>query len=625
MDTSELKKSHFFWLSLGAIGVVYGDIGTSPLYTLKVVFGGPHPVLLSPDHVIGVLSVIFWALVLVVSIKYSTLIMRADNHGEGGIMALMALALRHRFRPKQRQMIIVVGLIGASLFYGDGIITPAISVLSAVEGLNVAAPRLEHFVVPLSVAVLFALFTFQSGGTGRVGAVFGPVMITWFICLFVLGASELDFHSPVWAALDPRQAARFFYEHQWQGFLALGALVLAVTGAEALYADMGHFGRNPIRLSWFLLVFPALIVNYFGQGALLLRDPEAIRNPFYLLAPDWALYPLIALSTLATIIASQAVISGVFSLTHQAIQLDYLPRQTLVHTSPSESGQIFLPSTNRLLMLGVLILVVTFQTSSDLASAYGLAVTGTMTITTVLASIVALDSWRWVPWRVTLVMGTLGTVDLALFGSGLFKIPHGGWFPLVMGGGLFVLMMAWKQGREALAQRIEKAAISLKFFLSSIQQSPPLRVPGTAVFMTSRHISLPFPLLQNFQNNKILHDRVILLTVQVADVPYIGWEERVEIEPLGQGFYRITAHYGFMQQVNIPRVLGLCERQDLKIDLEDTVFFIGRESLLVGPETGMKRWMAKLFLSMFRNASSAVSFYRIPPSRVMELGVWLEI
>ncbi|MBS1214446.1 MAG: trkD, partial [Proteobacteria bacterium] len=530
MEHRESKRAGFLPLCIGAIGVVYGDVGTSPLYTVKEIFNGPHALPVTTANVLGVLSLIFWSLMTVITLKYISFIMRADNRGEGGIMALMALALRHRHQRRQRTMIGIIGLFGTALFYGDGLITPAISVLSAVEGLEVAAPALEHFVVPIAVCVLLGLFYIQSKGTRKVGAFFGPVMVVWFVCLFVLGWNSLQQDERVLRALDPRHGIHFFMENHWHAFLALGAVVLAITGAEALYADMGHFGRNPIRVSWFVLVFPALIVNYLGQGALILRNPEAIQNPFYLLVPSWALYPMIGLSTLATVIASQAVISGAFSMTRQAIQLDYLPRQRLVHTSTSEIGQIFVPLVNWFLMIGVIGLVIGFGSSSNMASAYGIAVTGAMTIDTLLASVIALDVWRWPPLVTAVLMGFFAIVDLAFLAANIPKIPHGGWFPLLLGSLLFLVMLAWKRGRELLMQHLQRAAISLTVFLENIRTMPPIRVPGTAVFMTSRHLSLPFPLLQNFENNKVLHEKVILMTVNVEDVPYVSFESRLDVE-----------------------------------------------------------------------------------------------
>ncbi|HUL11177.1 MAG TPA: potassium transporter Kup [Methylococcaceae bacterium] len=625
MEKVEGKKSGVISLCIGAIGVVYGDVGTSPLYTMKEVFSGPYGIPATAENILGVLSLVFWALMVVISLKYITFVMRADNRGEGGIMALVALALRRRHQRRERYWIILIGLFGTALFYGDGIITPAISVLSAVEGLQVAAPSLERFVIPIAVLVLLGLFFIQSKGTAKVGASFGPVMVVWFVVLAWLGFDSLRQDTSVLAALDPRYGVHFFMEHRWHGFLALGAVVLALTGAEALYADMGHFGKRPIQATWFTLILPALVLNYFGQGALILRAPEAIQNPFYLLAPSWALYPLIVLATLATVIASQAVISGAFSITRQAIQLDYLPRQRLVHTSTAEIGQIYVPAVNWILMIGVTGLVLGFQSSSNLASAYGIAVTGTMIITTLLVWMVALDSWKWRPAYAGALMGTFAVVDLSFFSANIPKIPHGGWFPLAFGVCIFVLMSAWKRGRETLMQHLQREAISLRTFLADIEKTLPVRVPGTAVFMTSRHLSLPFPLLQNFENNKVLHEQVILLTVNVEDVPYLAEYSRLEVENLGQGFYRITVNYGFMESADIPAVLQLAKQAGLDIKPSETVYFIGRESLMLSERAEMNPWLARLFISLFRNAASPTAFFKIPTQRVMELGVWVEI
>lgn len=625
MEKTEGKKSGLISLSIGAIGVVYGDVGTSPLYTMKEVFAGPHSVPVTSENVLGILSLIFWALTIVISLKYITFVMSANNRGEGGIMALVALALRHRHQRMERYWITLIGLFGVALFYGDGIITPAISILSAVEGLQVVAPNLEKFVIPISLLVLLGLFLIQSKGTAKVGAFFGPVMLVWFAVLALMGYDNICQNTGVLAALDPSYGIHFFVNHGWLAFLALGAVVLSLTGAEALYADMGHFGCNPIRISWFILVFPALILNYFGQGALILGNPEAIQNPFYLLAPSWALYPLILLSTVATVIASQAVISGAFSMTRQAIQLDYLPRQKLVHTSTSEIGQIYLPAINMMLMIGVIGLVLGFKSSTNLAAAYGIAVTGTMSITTLLALVVAKDSWKWPTPAVIGLGAILLTVDGAFFSSNLLKIPMGGWFPLVLGLAVFTLMFTWRNGRETLMRRLQLSAISLNTFLNDITQTESPRVPGTAIFMTSRHLSLPYPLLQNFDNNKILHEKVILMTVNTEDVPYISDDSRLTVEDLGQGFYRITADYGFMQSFDVPEALLLAKKSGLDIDLSSLIFFLGRESLILSPNPAMNPWLAKLFIILFRFASSPTTFFNIPTGHVMELGIWVEI
>jgi len=605
--------------------VVYGDVGTSPLYTMKEIFNHAHG--LPPDKatVYGAISLIFWALVMLICLKYVIFIMRADNRGEGGIMALMALALRKRNRPRHRAIIITLGLFGAALFYGDGIITPAISVLSAVEGLEVAAPGLHRYIIPITLAVLVGLFTFQSQGTDKVGKLFGPVMIFWFLSLALMGWNSLIQNPDIVQALHPKFAMRFFMRHHWHGFLALGAVVLAVTGAEALYADMGHFGRKPIQLSWLLFVMPALLLNYLGQGALILRNPEAVQNPFYLLAPDWALYPLIGLSTAATVIASQAVISGAFSITRQAVQLDYIPRQRFVHTSRSEMGQVFAPFINRFLLVAVLVLVLVFQSSSNLAAAYGFAVTGTMAIDTSLAFIIAMDVWRW-PWqRAVLFLVVFLTVDLSFLGANVMKIVDGGWVPLTIGGLLYLLMSTWKKGRLALIKHVQKASISLTEFLRRIEETPPLRVPGTAIFLHGRHLSLPYALKQNLNYNKILHDRVVLLTVITEDIPFVRGADRLEIEDLGQNFFRVTIHFGFMQNPNIPYALELSRDKGLNLNLHDALFYLGRETLIPSESPALNIWQERVFTFMFRNASNPIIFFGIPAAQAVEIGTLVEI
>jgi KUP system potassium uptake protein len=618
-------KSSFAALAVGAIGVVYGDVGTSPLYTMKEIFNEAHG--LKPDQatVFGAISLIFWALVMVICLKYVVFVMRADNRGEGGIMALMALALRKRNRPRQRAIITTLGLFGAALFYGDGIITPAISVLSAVEGLEVAAPGLHRYVIPLTLAILVGLFTFQSQGTEKVGKLFGPVMIFWFVSLALMGLDSLSKTPEIWHALHPKFGLNFFLRHHWHGFLALGAVVLALTGAEALYADMGHFGRKPIQASWLLFVMPALLLNYLGQGALILRNPEAVQNPFYLLAPDWALYPLIALSTAATVIASQAVISGAFSITRQAVQLDYIPRQRFIHTSRSEMGQVYAPAINRFLLVAVLLLVLAFQSSSNLASAYGFAVTGTMAIDTSLAFIVALDVWKW-PWqRAAVFLAAFLSVDLAFLFANAVKILDGGWFPLLIGSLLFLLMTTWKKGRLALVRHVQRSSISLVEFLRRIETSPPIRVPGTAVFLYGRHLSLPSALLQNLEYNKILHDRVILLTVVTQDIPHVRAKDRLEVEDLGQNFYRVTIHFGFTQSPDVPYALELLKEHGLKLNLQETLFYLGRETLVPSDTPSLNAWQEGIFIFMFRNASNPIVFFGIPSKQAMEIGTLVEL
>lgn len=595
-------------------------MGTSPLYTLKEVFHGPHAVAVTEANVFGILSLIFWALTIVISIKYVIFIMHADNEGQGGIMALTALALKRRHIPWQRTWIMAVGLFGTALFYGDGFITPAISVLSAVEGLQVAAPGLQEYVLPIAIAVLLSLFAIQRMGTAKVGMAFGPIMCVWFLTLGYWGLHSIQETPAILHALHPSHAVDFFAQHRWHGFLVLGAVVLALTGGEALYADMGHFGANPIRASWFLFVLPPLMLNYLGQGALILRNPEAIENPFYLLAPSWTLYPMIGLATLATVIASQAVISGAFSITRQAIQLDYLPRQKTVHTSEAEIGQIYVPGINRLLLVGVIGLVLYFQSSSNLAAAYGIAVTGAMSIDTLLAFIVAMDFWKWRPRYAALLFGAFITVDLAFFSANVPKVPQGGWFPLVLGVSIFLVMWTWQKGRAVLRFRIKNMGVSLRTFLENIGQHPPARVAGTAVFLTARHLSLPVGLLQNFEHNKIIHDRVILLTVDIGDVPYIPDSERLQVESLEYGFYRVTANYGFMQSPDVPGVLALCATAGLEVDPANVSYFLGRETLMSSMDPALSGWQEKLFIAMFRNASSPIGFFRLPVERVVEIG-----
>lgn len=617
-------KSSFAALAVGAIGVVYGDVGTSPLYAVKELFNPAYGLSPNQADVFGGISLIFWVLVMVVCLKYVIFVMRADNRGEGGIIALMALALRRRNRPNQRAIIIALGLFGASLFYGDGIITPAISVLSAVEGIKVATPGLEPYVIPLTIGVLVGLFLIQSKGTDKVGKLFGPIMVGWFVALALLGFRSIAAFPDIVQALNPKFGLHFFIAHRVHGFIALGAVVLVVTGTEALYADMGHFGRKPIQASWIFFVMPALLLNYLGQGALILRNPQAIQDPFYLLAPAWALYPLIALSTAATVIASQAVISGAFSLTRQAVQLDYIPRQRFIHTSNLEIGQIYAPGVNRFLLIAVVMLVVAFQSSTNLANAYGFAVTGTMTVTTCLAFIVALDVWKW-PWQLAALLAVFLSIDLAFFSATAMKIVDGGWFPLAIGSLLFLLMTTWKKGRLALIKHVQSVSISLTEFLRRIQESPPLRVPGTAIFLYGRHLSLPFALLQHLEYNKILHDRIILLTVITEDIPYVQAKDRLEVEDLGQNFYRVTIHFGFAQTPNVPYALELIRDLGFKLDLQEALYYLGRETLVPSEKPALNAWQERMFIFMFRNASNPIIFFGIPTGQAMEIGTLVEI
>ncbi|MEK8088710.1 potassium transporter Kup [Thermithiobacillus plumbiphilus] len=622
----EVHKSGFLALAVGAVGVVYGDIGTSPLYTVKEAFGGSHAVAATQANVFGVLSLIFWAVMIVVSLKYVVFVMRADNQGEGGIMALMALVLRTVQRHPRRELILMsLGLFGAALFYGDSVITPAISVLSAVEGLEIATPAFEPFVEPITIAVLIVLFMFQRRGTAAVGKLFGPVMLVWFITLALLGILNILKAPSVLLAINPVHAFDFFEQNRLMGFFALGAVVLALTGAEALYADMGHFGKRPIRLAWFWFVMPALLLNYFGQGALILSDPAAIRNPFYLLAPSWALYPLVGLATLATVIASQAVISGAFSITKQAMQLGYSPRLNVLHTSDKEIGQIYVPWMNWALLVIIIGLVLGFQSSTHLAAAYGVAVTGTMVITTILSFVVAKSVWGWNKWVAGLVAGLFLSIDLAFFSANLVKLLHGGWFPLVMGLMVFTLMSTWKRGKAILFERLKAGQVSLDGFLGAIGAQPPLRVPGTAVFLTQSNLGVPHALLHNLVHNKVLHERVILLTVRTEGIPHVPSREHLEVQPLPQNFFRVILRYGFKDSPDVPRSLERCKGYGIDLEPLDTSYFLSRETLIPSRQPGMALWREKIFAMMARNGTSATAFFRIPTNRVVELGTQIEL
>jgi KUP system potassium uptake protein len=607
-------------LALGALGVVFGDIGTSPLYALKEVFGGTHhPVPISESNVLGVLSLVFWALMLIVTIKYVIFIMRADNKGEGGIMALMALVVHAESGPRRARFLMLLGLAGAALFYGDGTITPAVSVLSAIEGLEVATPAFKPFVIPITLLVLTGLFMVQKWGTGRMGSLFGPVMAAWFAIIALLGIVNIAHVPRVLAAVDPGYAVEFLFRHGTLGFFSLGAVVLAVTGAEALYADMGHFGRVPVQLAWMLLVLPALTLNYFGQGALLLADPAAIENPFYLLAPAWALYPLVVLSTIATIIASQAVISGAFSITQQAMQLGYSPRMAIQHTSSRQIGQIYLPGVNWALFLGVVVLVVGFKSSTNLAAAYGIAVTGTMATTTILAYVVARSLWKWSALASTALFGAFLLIDLAFFSANVLKVTEGGWFPLVFGLGVFTLMATWKRGRALLQSRLETDSMPLDDFIASASLSC-ATVPGSAVFLTTNLDSVPHALLHSLKHFKSLHSKVVLLNAVTLDVPHVPEARRVIVEPINAQFYRVKVFFGFMDTPDLPVALEWCCEQGLDLDAMDTSYFLGRETLIPKLRSDMAFWREKLFVSMFRNAGDAATWFMLPPNRVVELG-----
>ncbi|HEY8832240.1 MAG TPA: potassium transporter Kup [Gemmatimonadaceae bacterium] len=618
-------------LTLLALGVVYGDIGTSPLYALRECFKhGLDPI---PGNVYGVLSLIVWSLIIIVSIKYIVFIMRADNNGEGGILALLALILQKQRRDAdtfRRKTIIALGLIGAALLYGDGVITPAISVLSAVEGLEVVAPSSSTLVIPITIAILIVLFFYQKKGTAKVGRIFGPVMVIWFLTIGVLGVREIMLAPQILAALNPWYGLRFFVDHGASGFVLLGAVVLAVTGAEALYADMGHFGKRPIRLAWSGLVLPCLLSNYFGQGALILRDPSAAVNPFYLLAPRAALYPMIALATIAAIIASQALISGAFSLTQQAVQLGYSPRVQIIHTSQQDTGQIFVPEVNRALALGCVFVVLYFQSSSALGAAYGIAVTGTMAITTILFYVLARSHWQWSIWRAGALTAFFLIIDLAFFGANLLKILQGGWVPLAIGLGIFVLMTTWQRGRLIVRSLLVDASIPLDALLKDLgddnpdKRFKPARVPGTAVFLTSESKDAPLVLLHHLKHNKVLHDNVVLLSIMVAQVPEVPITERVEVTCFPHNFSRVKAKYGFMQTPNVPEVLALATERGIIAKPAETTYYLGRENLIPSGTKPIARWRKHLFIFMQRNARPATEFFGIPPNRVVELGAQME-
>jgi KUP system potassium uptake protein len=616
-------KQNLSTLMLSAIGVVYGDIGTSPLYALKETFAGHHPLPVIEANILGVLSVMFWTIMLLVSLKYVTIIMRADNRGEGGSMALMALASElNAAHPKTKWLLATLGVFAAALFYGDSMITPAISVLSAVEGLNVVAPQLSHYVLPITIIVLTALFMVQKRGTGVMGMAFGPIMIFWFATLGLLGALAIAQSPQVLWALNPQYAYHFLILDPWLSFLTLGSVVLAVTGGEALYTDMGHFGKFSIRLTWFSFVLPALVLNYFGQGALLLHNPQAIENPFYLLAPAWALVPMVLLATAATVIASQAVISGAFSVASQSVQMGFLPRMEIRQTSDKAQGQIYVPLTNWTLYLAVIFLVLTFQSSSNLAAAYGIAVTGTMMIDTILIAFV-LVAWRWSPWLVIPLIGTFFCVDLAYFSANALKIPQGGWFPLGIALLSFTVLTTWKRGRKLLFAEIARQAAPIKLVLDGADSIN--RVQGTAIFLTNVGEGAPSALLHNLKHNQVLHERNILLTVIVEDKPYVTKGNRLLIDDLGKNFFRVRVFYGFMETPDLPAALDLCGTLGLPFEMMTTSFFISRAMIVSSPNPGMMIWRERLFLVLSKNAMNAADFFKIPTNRVIEMGTRIEI
>jgi len=625
--TSPGRYGTQFPLTLTALGVVYGDIGTSPLYAIRECFFGSHSVGPTHENVLGVLSLVLYALLLVISVKYTSLVMRADNQGEGGILSLTALLpSRNGSRTVQNYSILVAfGIVGASLLCGEGMITPAVSIMSAIEGLQVATPVFSSWVVPISVVILVVLFVIQRHGTHRVGGLFGPVMVVWFLTIAILGFRWIVRAPEVLMAFDPRHAVSFFVEHGWHGFAVLGAVVLVVTGAEALYADMGHFGRRPIRVAWFSLVLPALLINYFGQGALVLISGETATQPFFMMAPSWALLPLVGLSTAAAIIASQALISGAFSLTRQAIQLGYAPRLDIQHTSSVTMGQVYVPQVNWFLAICTVLITIFFQSSSALAAAYGIAVTGTMVITTILLSVVAIERWKWP--RPAVICGALIflAVDLSLFGANLVKVLQGGWLPLVIGVLLFTLMTTWKTGRKLVAERLTARAFPLEDFMSAVSCDPPTRVSGTAVFMTAQPRGTPPALAHNLRYNKILHEHVIVLTVRTSHTPYVAPDQQIEVQSLGLGVYNVRVQYGFMQDPDVPSALLAARARGVEFDPDDLTYFLGRETIIVTRRPGMAAWREKLFVVMARNAVRATAFFHLPPERVVELGVQVEM
>jgi KUP system potassium uptake protein len=613
-------------LVLGAIGVVFGDIGTSPLYTVREAFDAKYGLVADSANVLGILSLVFWVMMLVVTIKYVNVIMRADNRGEGGILALMAVVQRSLpIASPLTYGIGLLGIFGTALFFGDSVITPAVSVLSAVEGLKVAAPGLAAYVVPIAMAVLLGLFWFQSHGTERVGRIFGPVMVLWFISIAALGVNQIVRNPQVLYALNPYWAAQFFVHHGVHAWLALGAVVLAVTGGEALYADMGHFGRQPIRIAWMYFVMPALVLNYFGQGALLLHDAGSAHNPFFALVPKTLQIPMVVLATLAAVIASQAVISGAFSLARQAIQLGYLPRLQLVHTSDQTIGQVFLPWVNRILLILVMALVLMFQTSSNLASAYGVSVTGSMLIDTILLIILASHRWRISPWILWPVGLVFLTVDLALLSANAEKFLEGAWFPVALGIGAFTVMRTWRHGRDLVREHVNRDSLRIEHFVQSVTLDPPLRVGGTAIFMTPSNEFMPPALLHNLKHNKVLHERNVLLSVETLSVPRAEEGERVAFTDLGHGFSRLNLRFGYMEDPNVPKALKFWNIPGPPFDPMDTTFFASREALTARADEGMALWRDKLFLFMSRNATPATEYFGIPGNRLVELGTQVSI
>jgi KUP system potassium uptake protein len=620
-----VNKSSLAALTLGAIGVVYGDIGTSVLYAVKEVFGSGH-VPFTHDNVMGILSIFFWTLTVIVSIKYVVLVLRADNHGEGGLVAMLALASQSvKHRPQLRRWLLMIGIFGTCLFYGDGVITPAISVLSAVEGLEIVSPAFTKAVIPLTLVILFGLFAVQKRGTAGIGKFFGPITLVWFAVIALLGFSHIVTNPAILWALSPHHAIGFMWHNPGTTFIILGAVVLCVTGGEALYADMGHFGKKPIRVAWFSIVMPALTLNYFGQGALLLKNPLAVKNPFYMMAPDWALLPLVILATMATVIASQALISGAFSVTKQVIQLGYLPRLQVQHTSVKDTGQIYMPFVNWGLFVAIVLAVVMFRSSSNLAAAYGIAVTLDMLITTVLTFFVVRYSWKYPLPLCLAATGWFFVVDLAFFSSNLMKLFDGGWFPLLIGGGVFIMMTTWKQGRAQLNAALKQDAIDLPSFLEAVFVSPPVRVDGTAVFLTAEPGTVPNALLHNLKHNKVLHNNNLFVTVRNHEVPWIGLDKRLEIESLGHDCWQVIIHYGFKNDPDLPKALQQIRARGCELERMTTSYFLSRDIVIPTIGSGMAQWREKLFAQMHHNASAAAEFLNLPNNAVVELGSKIEI
>ncbi|WP_407931991.1 potassium transporter Kup [Erythrobacter aurantius] len=616
-------------LAVGAIGIVFGDIGTSPLYAFRETFAGTANIAIDRMHVLGVVSLIFWSMLLVVSIQYVTILMRADNKGQGGSLALVALLSRHIGKSSYGWLVVLLGVFATALFYGDSMITPAISVLSAVEGLTVVDHTLDRFVIPIALGLLALLFMLQARGTAKVGALFAPVMIVYFSVIALLGGWQIIQNPDILNALNPYYAVMFFVSDGVVAFLALGAVVLAVTGSEALYSDMGHFGRGPMRLSWFGFVMPCLLLNYFGQGAMIAGLPAeeaaiAVQNPFFLLASEEYRLPLVLLATVATFIASQAVISGAFSITHQAVQMGFMPRLNIRHTSETEGGQIYIPVVNWALMVAVIILVLTFQNSSNLASAYGIAVTGAVTIDTLLMAVLLVSVWKWKWWYAAPVVLLFLIVDGAYFAANLTKVPQGGWFPLVVGLIAFTLLTTWSRGRKLMRERMSEHALPMEIFAKSAKNSA-LRVPGTAIFMASSTAGVPSALLHNIKHNKVLHERVVILTVEIGDIPYVDPDQRCEFVDMGDGFFRAKLHYGFMEETDVPTGLKKMERCGGEFDMMQTSFFLSRQTLLPSEKPGMPIWREKIFAWMLRNSASAMDFFKLPTNRVVELGSQVEI